>query len=432
MEKLRKKYYQRIADKTLKKKLEVFGAVNIVGPKWVGKTTTGEMQANSILKLQDKREGLDVIETIKITPGIFLEGEKPKLIDEWQDAPNIWDAVRSFCDDNPFPGNFILTGSTSKKIATSHSGIGRISNLAMYPMSLYESNDSNGKVSLLDLFNGEENFKDGVKSDLSIEGLIYCACRGGWPYCLSLNSKEDQLEIAKDYFKGLYSIDLYHVDKVNRNQVAMKTLLESYSRNIATLATNKTILDDIQERCQISKPTLEDYIDVLERLYIVDDMYGWSPQIRSRSIIRTGRKRMLCDPSLVVAGLGASPEKLKYDLNTFGYIFENLCVRDLRVYSSAMNGTISYYHDQTGLEADAVLHLEDGRYALIEFKLGAHDFDKAAKNLNRMEELIRNRNNLNTNVRFPLPTFKMIISGTQYGYKRDDGVYVVPIGCLRD
>lgn len=429
---MNKLYYDRIIDIVLERKLSIFGAVNILGPKWVGKTTTAEMKAKSKLKLQNNPDRDNVIETIKTAPNIFLDGEKPRLIDEWQDAPNIWDAVRCFCDDNPTPGNFILTGSSSAKVETAHSGIGRITNIVMHPMSLYESKNSNGLVSLKELFDGTEILAEGVKSDLSIDNLIMCACRGGWPFALHLKNKEDQLEIAKDYFKGIYTRDIYNIDRVKRNQLAMKTLLESYARNIATLAKTQTILDDIKERVQITKPTLDDYIDVLERLYIIEDIYGWAPQIRSRSILRTGRKRLFCDPSLAVVGLNASPEKLRYDLNTFGYIFENLCIRDLKVYSLALGGEISYYHDQTGLEADAVLHLDDGRYALIEFKLGSHQYESAAKNLHRIEKLIINRNEESKNTKLSLPTLKIIITGSEYGYRREDGVYVIPIGCLKD
>lgn len=425
-------YYERIIDKILKRKLGIFGAVNILGPKWVGKTTTGEQQAKSVVRLHGGGSDGDSITSARLTPHLILVGEKPKLIDEWQDAPNIWDAVRCYCDENPIPGNFILTGSMSTKVKTAHSGIGRITNIVMHPMSLYESKDSNGKVSLSELFDGKETLVNGVKSDLKIEDLIFCACRGGWPYALHLDKTEDQLEIARDYFKGLYTADIFNVDGVKRNRLTMKTLLESYSRNISTLASNQTILEDINKRTPISRPTLEDYIDILERLYVVEDMYGWSPQIRSRSIIRTGRKRMFCDPSLAVVGLNASPEKLIYDLNTFGYIFENLCVRDLRVYSEALGGQISYYHDQSGLEADAVLHLEDGRYALIEFKLGSHQYDAAAKNLNKIEKLIIDCSEPSKNTKLSLPTLKIIVTGSEYGYRREDGVFVIPIGCLKD
>lgn len=425
-------YYERIVDKELDLKLRAFGATHIVGPKWCGKTTTAEQKAKSVLKLQKDPNKEGLIVTAAIHPSALLNGEKPRLIDEWQDAPTIWDAVRVYCDDHKEKGNFILTGSTSKKVETSHTGTGRISKLKMYPMSLFESKESNGTVSLKKIFDGEENLENGCFSNLSIEELIFAACRGGWPESVLLNDKEAQLIIPKDYFQQIYEEDMFKVDAVKRSKATMRAVMRSYARNISTLAKKVNLLKDINATNKITDKTLDDYIDVLERLYIVEDLYGWSPSIRSSSAMRSGRKREFVDPSIAVAALGVSPEYLNQDLKTFGFIFECLCIRDLKIYSSVNGGELSYYHDKTGLEADAVLHLNDGRFALIEFKLGSNDIDAGAAHLCEIEKLIKKHNEIEKQQPLRLPDLKMVITGTQYGYKRDDDVFVVPIGCLKD
>ncbi|MDE5546009.1 MAG: AAA family ATPase [Anaeroplasmataceae bacterium] len=428
---MNKKYYPRIADSILDLKLRAFGAVHIVGPKWCGKTTTAEQQAKSSLKLQKITDKEAIIKTAEITPEVLLEGNRPRLIDEWQDAPTLWDAVRSYCDDNQGRGHFILTGSTSKKVETSHTGTGRISRLKMYPMSLYESKESNGVVSLAKLFDGTEKLEMGCTSNMSIDDIIFASCRGGWPESVMMDDKEAQLLIAKDYFEQIFEVDMFKVDKTKRNKSTMKAILKSYARNISTLAKKTNIISDVTATNKITEPTLDDYIDVLERLFIVEDLYGWCPSIRSASAIRSGRKREFVDPSIAVAALGASPSKLRVDLKTFGFIFETLCIRDLRIYSSKMKGELSYYHDKFGLECDAVLFLEDDRYALIEFKLGGSDIEDGAKHLCEIERLIQEKNKEKSTFQ-RLPDLKIVITGTQHGYKREDGVFVIPIGCLKD
>ena len=425
-------YYKRIVDKILSLNLRAFGATNIIGPKWCGKTETALQFAKSKIMLQKDPNKDALKETAKIAPAILLDGDKPRLIDEWQDAPTIWDAVRAYCDESHIHGQFILTGSTSSTKETSHTGTGRISTLKMYPMSLYESLESNGMVSLTKLFNGEEDLKNGCKSDLTIEKLIFAACRGGWPESVLMNDEEAQLIIPKDYFRQIYSRDMYQVDKVKRNPATMRAILVSYARNISTLAKKKSILDDVNATNSISQITLDDYIEVLEKLYIVEDLYGWCPAIRSKSAIRSGRKREFVDPSIAVAALGGSPKFYSLDLKAFGFIFETLCIRDLRIYSQAYDGQVSYYHDKTGLEADCVLHLNDGRYALIEFKLGSNEIDAGAKHLIEIESLIKEHNEQESQIKIRLPDLKIIITGTEYGYKRPDGVFVIPIGCLKD
>ena len=427
-----KVYYKRIADKLLDLKLRAFGATNIVGPKWCGKTETAKQKAKSLILLQKQNNKEELEYSAKINPSIILNGEQPRLIDEWQDIPFIWDAVRTYCDENGGQGHFILTGSTSKNVKTLHTGTGRISELKMYPMSLFESNESNGLVSLIELFDGKESLANGCTSDLSIDDLIFAACRGGWPESILLTDKEAQLEIPRDYFNQIYKKDMFSIDDVKRNPQTMKAILKSYARNISTLAKGTNILKDIESSNRISDVTLDDYISILEKLFIVEDLYGWCPNIRSNSAMRSGRKREFVDPSIAVAALGGSPSYYNYDLKSFGFIFENLCIRDLKVYSQSSGGEISYYHDKYGLEADCVLHLRDGRYALIEFKLGSFEIEEGAKHLLEIEKLIIDHNKNENQTPLRLPDLKIVITGTKYGYKRDDGVLVVPIGCLKD
>ena len=419
-------YYKRIVDQILEFKLRAFGATNIVGPKWCGKTETALQKAKSKIMLQKDPNKEGLIYTAHINPMALLDGPQPRLIDEWQDAPALWDAVRTYCDEYHGQGHFILTGSTSRIEETSHTGTGRISTLKMYPMSLYESLESNGTISLLDLFDGIDNLEKGCISNLTIEGLIFAACRGGWPESVLLNDKEAQLAIPKDYFQQVYKKDMFSVDKIKRNSQTMKAIIRSYARNISTLAKKVNIIDDVLATNSITEATLDDYIEVLEKLYIVEDLYGWCPQIRSKTSMRSGRKREFVDPSIAVAALGGSPKLYNTDLKTFGFIFETLCIRDLKVYSQAFDGEVSYYHDNLGLEADCVLHLNDGRYALIEFKLGSQEIEEGAKNLNKLEKLILDSGKLKQ------PNLKIVITGTQYGYKREDGVFVIPIGCLKN
>lgn len=420
-------YKPRVIDEELDFRLRTFGAVSIVGPKGCGKTRTGEMHSQSLFYLQSLgRKEAEVLS--ELNPGAILNGARPRLIDEWQDAPAIWDRIRFECDHSD-PGQFILTGSTSKTVETRHTGTGRISELRMHTMSLYESGESNGQVSLRSLFEGDP-LENGCKSDLTIEGLIHASCRGGWPHAVNLSDKRSQLAVAKEFHRSIYTRDLFSVDNRKRNPKAMEGVLRTYARNISTLAKKKTLLEDCLQSGIGSENTLDDYVSVLERLFIVDDLRGWAPSLRTSAGVRTGPKRNLTDPSLVTAALGTSPEELESDLNTFGFIFECLAIRDLRVYSSALDGELSYYHDRNGLEADAVLHLNDGRYAIIEFKLGSSLIDQGRRNLNELERKIMKANEEDPCNRIGLPSFKMVITGTEFGYRCPDGVYVVPIGCL--
>ena len=428
-------YLHRIADEMLSLRLEAFGAVQITGPKWCGKTTTAERRAASVIKMQDpdRREGY--LATARTKPSLLLKGDTPRLIDEWQVAPVIWDAVRHAVDERRGKGQFILTGSTViDDEQMMHTGTGRISRMAMYPMSLFESRESNGSVSLRRLFDEPDYDIDGMTSDLSIEKLIFAACRGGWPASLDDDmSDAAKLLIAKDYVDIVCEEDISRVDKVRRNPVMARLILRSYARNLCTLAKKTSMLADVAEEVEAaSMPTFNDYVEALEKLYVIDDIEAWSPAIRSKTVIRTGRKRCFADPSIAVAALGASPSSLELDLKTFGFIFECLCFRDLRVYSQALGGRLSYYHDRIGLEADAVLHLDDGRYALIECKLGSGEIEMGAGHLLEIKELVAEKNKTEKQIKMREPDLLIVLTGGEMAYTREDGVKVIPIGCLRD
>lgn len=427
------KYIKRICDSELELKLEAFGAVHIVGPKWCGKTTTAKQFAKSYIEMQDPDKRDMYLETAKVKPSNLLIGKNPRLIDEWQIAPNLWDAVRVSVDRRNEEGLYILTGSNSiDKTEIMHTGIGRIDTLPMYPMSLYESGESSGSVSLMDLFNNPSALDDGCESGLSIDQLIYVACRGGWPSSIVKKNNNAKLLVARSYFESLCYEDMSNVDGSKRNETTSRLLLRSYARNISTVASNQSIINDINANTEISESTFYDYINVLKKLYVIQDVEAWCPSIRSKSAIQATNKREFIDPSLVVAALGVEPDYFNLDLKTFGFIFETLCFRDLKVYSAAYGGRVSYYRDRYGLEADCVLHLRDGRYALIEFKLGSADIEEGAKHLTELEELIKVHNLKEKQVKLRLPDLKIVITGMQYGYKRPDGVFVVPIGCLKD
>ncbi len=428
------KYLHRIADETLDLRLEAFGAVQITGPKWCGKTTTAERKAASVIKMQDpdRREGY--LATARTKPSLLLKGDTPRLIDEWQVAPVIWDAVRHAVDERREKGQFILTGSTvvdDEQIM--HTGTGRITKMAMYPMSLYESLESNGNVSLRRLFDEPNYDIDGAMSGLSIENLIFAACRGGWPASLDEISEAAKLLIAKDYVDIICSEDISRVDKVKRNPSLARLILRSYARNICTLAKKTSMLADVAEEMEsTSMPTFDGYVGALEKLFVINDIEAWSPAIRSKTVIRTGKKRCFTDPSIAVAALGASPQSLELDLKTFGFIFECLCFRDLHVYSQALGGRLSYYHDRLGLEADAVLHLDDGRYALIECKLGSNEIEEGAKHLLEIKRLVAEKNKTEKQIRLREPDLLIVLTGGEIAYTREDGVKIIPIGCLKD
>ncbi len=427
-------YLKRIADSLLSLRLEAFGAVQIKGPKWCGKTTTAEMQAKSVIKMQnpDTREGY--LATARTKPSLLLKGDTPRLIDEWQVAPVLWDAVRHAVDERRLKGQFILTGSTvidDEEIM--HTGTGRISQMSMYPMSLYESHESNGKISLQELFDNMDLDIDGITSELSIEELVFAACRGGWPASLDNMSDAAKLLIAKDYVNIICEEDISRVDKRQRNPALARLIMRSYARNLCTLAKKTSMLADVSIEMEgTAMSTFDDYVSALEKLFVIEDIEAWSPAIRSKTVIRTGKKRCFIDPSIAVAAMGASPHSLELDLKTFGFIYECLCMRDLKIYSQALGGRLSYYHDRFGLEADAVLHLDDARYALIEYKLGSREIEDGAKHLLELKRLIQERNEKEKQIKMRLPDLLIVLTGGELAYTREDGVKVIPLGCLKD
>ena len=428
-------YYKRTSDRMLRELLEAFGAVLIEGPKWCGKTTTASQVAKSIIKMQDTDMRAEYLATARSKPSLLLRGEPPVLIDEWQDAPILWDAIRTQVDERGLPGQFILTGSnTVDKSEILHSGTGRIAKLRMLPMSLWESRESTGEVSLQRLFEDADYDIDGKRSILSIEGLIFAASRGGWPASLFARSEKAQLMIAKNYVRSLCDEDISRIDGKQRDSKIAESLLKSYARNISTIAQKKTLLSDVSGAGEyaLSKDTFTDYERAFERLFIIQNIDAWSPAVRSKTAIRSTPKRSFCDPSIAVASLGVSPEAMSVQLKTFGFIFEQMCIRDLRAYTMDLNSHVSYYRDRYGLEADIVLHLEDGRYALIECKLGSREIDEGAEHLLELNRLIKENNKQEVQVPLREPDLLIILTGGQMAYTRPDGVKVIPLACLKD
>lgn len=419
-----KKYLPRIIDKSLAKKLRYSGAVLISGPKWCGKTATATVASNSVIYMQDPDRGLAYMKAADTKPSILLEGKTPHLIDEWQMAPVLWDAVRFSVDQRQEPGQFILTGSAVPlDNATMHTGTGRISRLNMRTMSLYESKESNGSVSLADLFEGkaiEVSF-----STLTIEDIAFAICRGGWPASVNIKGN-DALELSRDYVEAIIQQDVSRVDGVEKNPKRVQLLLRSLARNIATMATNTTIIRDIEgDDIGISIPTLDTYLNALRRIYVIEDQPAWSPSMRSKTAIRTASKRHFTDPSIATAVLRTSPKALLEDFNTLGFLFESLCTRDMRVYAQANDGEIFHFRDKNGLEADMIISLNDGRWAAVEVKLGNKQIEEAAKHLKELARKIDDE-------KMGKPSFLMVVTGGEVAYQRPDGVYVVPIGCLKD
>lgn len=422
------KYKNRIADQLLKRKVLGKGAVLIEGPKWCGKTTTAKQLAKSILDLGDSAVLKQSTQMMEISPKTLLDGKTPRLIDEWQTLPPIWDCVRSEVDRRGEPSQFILTGSSVLPEAseTVHSGTGRFAHLKMRPMSLFESGESTGTISLGDLFDGKEV---GIQTnDLDAEGLAFLTCRGGWPWA-TIVDQEVALDQALDYYDSVVNYDIQRVDKVRRSTERAKLLLRSYARNISQQVSVSTIRKDMlaNDASTLDENTVAEYIKALKKLYVIEDLAAWNPNIRSKAAIRTSDTRHFVDPSIGTAALGLGPKDLIKDLESFGLFFEDLVVRDLRIYAEALDGTLYHYRDSNGLECDAVLHRRNSSYALIEIKLGGTErIEEGANSLKALADKI------DTN-KMPAPSFMAVIIGVgQYAYRRQDGVYVIPIGCLRD
>lgn len=425
-----KEYKNRIADQILADKLETMGAVLIEGPKYCGKTTLATQQAKSILYMADPETKSQNLAMAQTNIKRLLQGETPRLIDEWQLAPQFWDAVRNEVDKRDEDGQFMLTGSAvpPKKDEIFHSGTGRMSWLKLRTMSLWESGDSSGDVSLGALFKNADSV-DGA-SKIDIDQLAFLTCRGGWPKATLKKSKKAALLQAKEYYEAVYRYDISRVDDVERDPELTKRLMRSYSRNQGSQASAGTILADIRanESDELSENTIYSYIKALKKIFVIEDSLAWNPNLRSKTAIRTSDTRYFIDPSIATAALGLGPDDLINDLNTFGLLFETLCVRDLRVYADALGGTVYHYRDKSNLECDAVVHLENGSYGLIEIKLGGDTLIKeGAENL----QLLANK--LDT-TKMKKPSFLMVLTGVgNYAYKRpEDGVLVVPIGCLKD
>lgn len=419
-------YKKRLADDVLRDKLEASGAVLVEGAKWCGKTTTSKQIAKSILYMQEpaqKRQNLLMADT---NPSLLLQGNIPRLIDEWQLAPKLWDAVRFEVDQRDDFGQFILTGSAVPPDSSeiSHSGTGRISRMLMRPMSLLESGESNGSVSLAGLFNANYDVSASAESD--IEELAFLICRGGWPKAIGKSIKV-ALQQAIDYYDAVVNSDISRVDGKERNPERAKLLMRSYSRNIGSQAKFVEMRQDIlgNDIDSFSIDTLYDYLNALKKIFVVEDAPAWNPNLRSKTAIRNTDTRYFVDPSIATASMGLGPKDLINDLNTMGLFFENLCVRDLRIYAQSIGGEIYHYRDRSGLECDAVVHLRNGSYGLVEIKLGGDKLiEEGATTLKKFEKII-------DSAKMKSPSFKMILTGVgNYAFKRPDGILVVPIRSL--
>ena len=386
-------YIKRIIDDEIDRRSEAFNAISIIGPKGSGKTRTAKERCQTVIEFQDEEKRDGYIAVAETAPKLFLKNPKPILFDEWQDAIKIWGTIRKDCDDYPENvGNYYLTGSASRKVETPHTGTGRITELVMYPMTLWETGESNGTVSLTRLIEDESYDFDGASSDLTLEELFFAACRGGWPRCLALKKAAAKLEIAKDYYRQIYLKDITAIDGVKRKPEWARTLLWSYARNMATTAKKTNIYADVKATQNVTDNTLASYIDVLESLFVIRDIDAWTPQIRSKTAIRAAKKHIFIDPSIGLAALGINPDYFNNDLDLFGHVFENMVLRDLLAYAEAHKARVLHYTDDTGIEADAVYQLEDGRYALIEIKVGANKIPEAERSLLKFRNVIRKHN----------------------------------------
>lgn len=422
------RYKPRIADALLARKLKGKGAVLIEGPKWCGKTTTAEQIAGSILYMTKPEDIKANLMAAEINPSKLLVGKKPRLIDEWQIAPTLWDAVRYEVDHRDNFGHFILTGSAvpPDKNEIFHSGTGRFAWIKMRPMSLFESGDSSGEISLGELFRQPEKIL--AENKLDINKLAFLICRGGWPGAVDME-EEIALDQAFDYYDAVVNADISRVDNVKRDSERAKRLMRSYARHQGTQTSYSIIREDMaaNDADSLTEDTVYSYVNALKKIFVIEDMPAWNPNLRSRTAIRTSDTRYFIDSSIATASLGLGPEDLLKDLNTMGLFFETMCIRDLRVYAESLNGEVFHYRDKSGLECDTVIHLRNGSYGLIEIKLGGESLiEEGAKNIKAFSRKIDTD-------KMKEPSFLMVLTGTgKFAYRRDDGVYVVPIGCLKN
>ena len=417
------KYLPRVVDKEIEELMEIMGAVLIEGCKWCGKSTTGLHHAKSVIEFQnpDKKQEYDEIKNTK--PSLFLNGEKPKMCDEWQMCPIVWDAIRTDVDHTGLKGQYILTGSAKPSEGeTMHTGTGRISRVLMRPMSLFESLESTGEVSFKDILEGKDI--SGV-SQLSLEDLASIIVRGGWPAAIEVKS-DLKYRFAKEYVKSIIHEEVKKIDDVERNPLKMQNVLRSLARNISTQVSNSTIEEDVKNNFEdISRPTLNDYLNTLEKLFVIEDVNATNLNFRSKYALRTKPKKYFVDPSIATAILDIKPNDLINDLNTFGFIFESLCIRDLKIYTQSYDSNITFYRDEKDFEVDAIVRTNSGKWGAIEIKLGAGYIDEAAKNLLKFKERVDIE-------KCGEPAFLMVLTGANYSYKRPDGVYVVSIGTLKN
>ncbi len=411
-------YIPRLMDDYLDYLLKCSGAIVIQGPKWSGKTTTALRKAGSTLMLGDTAVYNNAVRIAGVNPRELLSGNVPRLIDEWQLIPSVWDSIRTEVDSRGEKGQFILTGSATSVAKTLHSGTGRILRVNMRPMSLYESGDSDGSVSLSDLFDGKEI---SGSSDMDLRDAAYLIIRGGWPETIGYDERM-VATVMSGYIDSIADLEISTCDGVRRDADNVRKLIESLSRNIATTASLKTIRLDVEKhQTMISEKTISDYISALRRIFIVENLPAWSTELRSKATIRKSPKRFFVDPSIAAVSLRSSSERMMDDMSTMGLLFENLCIRDIRVYAQMLDGKVYYYQDNNGLEVDAVIQLWDGRWGAIEVKMGVTSVDDGARNLLRLANIV-----------VTPPSFLAVVTMTGYAYRREDGVYVVPIGCLRN
>lgn len=413
-------YLPRVADMRLDDALRSSGAVHIKGPKWCGKTETGIHHTRSQVYLQDPDKSPALLAMADSKPSELLIGDKPRLVDEWQMAPQLWDAVRFAVDREKVRGGYVLTGSSTPKIRPAHTGVGRIAPLEMSTMSLLETGESTGAVSLLSLFEG--TFDIAQVAGLDVDDYAHIICRGGWPEAVVSESRGDAGRMARDYVLELLDSNINEMDGIRRNRTWMRQIMRSYARNVSGQASLSTIAADMQGEPP-SAPTLSEYVDALSRAFVLNDLSAWNPRLRSKTAVRTSPTRHFSDPSIAAAVLAATPRGLLDDFETFGLLFESLCIHDLRVYASALGGSLYHYRDKTGLEADAVVVLDDGRWALVEVKMGQSRIDEGASHLLKLAERI-------DQTREGRPSFLMVLTSTACAYRREDGVVVVPLACL--
>ena len=418
-------YLSRISDEKLKLYLRAKGAVLIEGPKWCGKTSSAEELAESVLYMQDPDTAVMNKATAQSKPSLLLEGETPRLLDEWQVAPELWNAVRFAVDKRRAVGQFILTGSViPTRTDDMHTGTGRIARMKMRTMSLYETGDSSGEISLEALFDGITD-ADG-KSNISVEQYAFLINRGGWPAVAKQTDEKIALTVALDYVEAVANEDISRADGIDKDPDRVKALLRSIARHISCEAKITTLVNDLIENDEsLSHVTIDSYLKALNKIFVIEDLPAWNAKLRSKTAMRTTAKRHFTDPSIATASLRATPKRLLSDFNTFGLLFESLCIHDLRIYAESIDGSVYHYRDKSGLEIDAIIQLGDGRWGAVEVKLGAGEVDKACDNLLKLKNVV-DTDKMNE------PSFLMVLTGTEYAFQMKNGIWIVPLGCLKN